>query len=118
MAQALARLFAAVAGGWQHRTKKAFGDVIHAAFGTAAGQGTKERSQTEALVLMCIAIIAKKVCYRGSEAKPRDIFDIAAARSQLVEVVNALRALPEQVARTRQRLEKLTRNSSAARSRS
>ncbi|WP_167484190.1 nucleotidyl transferase AbiEii/AbiGii toxin family protein [Mesorhizobium tamadayense] len=53
-------------------------------------------------------IIAKKVYYRGSEAKPRDIFDIAAAaRSQLDEVVNALRALPEQVARTRQRMETL-----------
>ena len=42
-----------VAGGWQHR-KKAFGDIIHAAFGTA-GKGTKELSQSEALVLMCIA---------------------------------------------------------------
>ncbi|RWM47866.1 MAG: SMC-Scp complex subunit ScpB [Mesorhizobium sp.] len=45
----------AVAGGWQHRTKKAFADVIRSAFGTAAGQGTKELSQAEALVLMCIA---------------------------------------------------------------
>ncbi|TIP01019.1 MAG: SMC-Scp complex subunit ScpB, partial [Mesorhizobium sp.] len=45
----------AVAGGWQHRTKKAFGDIIHAAFGTPAGQGAKELSQSEALVLMCIA---------------------------------------------------------------
>ncbi|RWF99692.1 SMC-Scp complex subunit ScpB [Mesorhizobium sp.] len=44
-----------VAGGWQHRTKKVFGDVIHAAFGTPAGEGTKELSQSEALVLMCIA---------------------------------------------------------------
>ena len=44
-----------VAGGWQHRTKKVFGDVIHAAFSTSAGQGTKELSQSEALVLMCIA---------------------------------------------------------------
>lgn len=53
-------------------------------------------------------IIAKKVYYRGSEANPRDIFDIAAAaRSQLGEVVNALRALPEHVARTRERMEKL-----------
>lgn len=43
-----------VAGGWQHRTKKVFGNVIHAAFGTA-GKGTKELSQSEALVLMCIA---------------------------------------------------------------
>lgn len=38
-------------------------------------------------------IIAKKVYYRGSEARPRDIFDIAAAaRSQLGAVVDALRA--------------------------
>ncbi|RWE19725.1 MAG: hypothetical protein EOS41_29955 [Mesorhizobium sp.] len=53
-------------------------------------------------------IIVKKVYYRGSEAKPRDIFDIAtAARSQLGPVVNALRAFPEQVSRTKDRLEKL-----------
>ncbi|WP_245456913.1 SMC-Scp complex subunit ScpB, partial [Mesorhizobium sp. M1A.F.Ca.IN.022.04.1.1] len=45
----------AVAGGWQHRTKKVFGDAIHAAFGTAAGEGAKVLSQSEALVLMCIA---------------------------------------------------------------
>ncbi|ESY62233.1 MULTISPECIES: SMC-Scp complex subunit ScpB [Mesorhizobium] len=51
----------AVAGGWQHRTKKIFGDAIRAAFGTAAGEGAKEAkeakelSQAEALVLMCIA---------------------------------------------------------------
>ncbi|MDX8449635.1 SMC-Scp complex subunit ScpB [Mesorhizobium captivum] len=44
-----------VAGGWQHRTKKAFGEIIHAAFGTPAGQGSKDLSQSEALVLMCIA---------------------------------------------------------------
>lgn len=53
-------------------------------------------------------IIAKKVYYRGSEAKPRDIFDIAAAaRSQLRSVVEALAAFPEQVSRTKERLEKL-----------
>lgn len=45
---------ASVAGGWQHRTKKAFGDVIRSAFG-ADGQEAKELSQAEALVLMCIA---------------------------------------------------------------
>ncbi|MBZ9798749.1 SMC-Scp complex subunit ScpB [Mesorhizobium sp. ES1-4] len=44
----------AVAGGWQHRTKKAFADVIRSAFGSA-GQEAKELSQAEALVLMCIA---------------------------------------------------------------
>ncbi|MFD2052244.1 nucleotidyl transferase AbiEii/AbiGii toxin family protein [Mesorhizobium calcicola] len=52
-------------------------------------------------------IIAKKVYYRGSQARPRDIFDIAAAaRSQLGEVVDALR-VSAQVARTRERSEKL-----------
>lgn len=42
-----------VAGGWQHRTKKAFSDVIR----TATGQGEVSRplSQSDALVLMCIA---------------------------------------------------------------
>ncbi|WP_156939438.1 SMC-Scp complex subunit ScpB [Mesorhizobium sp. LNHC229A00] len=45
----------AVVGGWQHRTKKAFGDAIQAAFGMPSGEGTKELSQSEALVLMCIA---------------------------------------------------------------
>ncbi|BAB52529.1 SMC-Scp complex subunit ScpB [Mesorhizobium japonicum] len=44
-----------VAGGWQHRTKKVFGDVIHAAFGQQGADGSKELSQSEALVLMCIA---------------------------------------------------------------
>ena len=49
-------------------------------------------------------IIAKKV-YRGDEAKPREIFDIAAvARSQLGAVVDTLRAFPEPVARTWERL--------------
>lgn len=53
-------------------------------------------------------IIAKKIYYRGSEARPRDIFDIAAAaRSQLGSVVEALTTFPEQVSRTRVRLEKL-----------
>lgn len=53
-------------------------------------------------------IIAKKVYYRGSEATTRDIFDIAAAaRTQLRPVVDALRAFPEQVSRTRERLAKL-----------
>ncbi|MEQ1954877.1 hypothetical protein [Mesorhizobium sp. CN2-181] len=53
-------------------------------------------------------IIAKKVYYRGSDATPRDIFDIAAAaRSQLEPVVIALQAFPEQVSKTRERLKKL-----------
>jgi hypothetical protein len=53
-------------------------------------------------------IIAKKVYYRSAEAKPRDIFDIAAAaRSRPIAVVDALRDFPEEVARTRERLERL-----------
>jgi hypothetical protein len=53
-------------------------------------------------------IIAKKVYYRGAEANPRDIFDIAAAaRSHLREIVNVLGAFPKQVSRAKSRLEKL-----------
>ncbi|MCO6388697.1 SMC-Scp complex subunit ScpB [Aliihoeflea sp. 40Bstr573] len=43
----------AVAGGWQHRTKKGFGDAIRAA--TGLGARGSALSQSEALVLMCIA---------------------------------------------------------------
>ncbi|GAA4131017.1 SMC-Scp complex subunit ScpB [Aminobacter aganoensis] len=42
-----------VAGGWQHRTKKAFGDVIRTAIGPT--ESSRPLSQSEALVLMCIA---------------------------------------------------------------
>lgn len=42
-----------VAGGWQHRTKKAFGDAIRAA--TGQDDVARPLSQSEALVLMCIA---------------------------------------------------------------
>lgn len=42
-----------VAGGWQHRTKKAFGDVIRIA--TGQGDVSRPLSQSEALVLICIA---------------------------------------------------------------
>ncbi|QPC88818.1 segregation and condensation protein B (plasmid) [Mesorhizobium sp. NBSH29] len=42
-----------VAGGWQHRTKKAFGDVIRTASGQA--ESLRALSQSEGLVLMCIA---------------------------------------------------------------
>ncbi len=53
-------------------------------------------------------IITKKVYYRGSEARPRDVFDIAAAaRSQLGAVVKAPCDFPEQVALSKARLEKL-----------
>ncbi|MFG1428830.1 SMC-Scp complex subunit ScpB [Roseixanthobacter glucoisosaccharinicivorans] len=42
----------AVAGGWQHRTRKNFADAIRTAIG-AAGDG-KDLSQAEALILACI----------------------------------------------------------------
>ena len=41
-----------VAGGWQHRTRKNFAEAIRAAIG--AGNGGKDLSQTEALILACI----------------------------------------------------------------
>ncbi|MFH1554238.1 MAG: SMC-Scp complex subunit ScpB [Pseudomonadota bacterium] len=42
-----------VAGGWQHRTRKSFADAIHTA--TGLGAETKPLSQSDALILMCIA---------------------------------------------------------------
>ena len=42
----------AVAGGWQHRTRKGFADAIRAA--TGLGTETKSLSKSDALVLMCI----------------------------------------------------------------
>ncbi len=47
------RIFIAVAGGWQHRTKKGFAGAIRAA--TGLGAETKPLSQSDALILMCIA---------------------------------------------------------------
>ncbi|CAM5315994.1 segregation and condensation protein B [Aquamicrobium terrae] len=44
-----------VAGGWQHRTRKAYADIIRAAAGQAAAEKARPLSQTEALVLLCIA---------------------------------------------------------------
>ena len=43
----------AVAGGWQHRTRKSFADAIRTA--TGLGTETKPLSQSDALILMCIA---------------------------------------------------------------
>ena len=43
----------AVAGGWQHRTRKAYADVIRMA--TGQGDDVRPLSQPESLVLMCIA---------------------------------------------------------------
>ena len=44
----------AVAGGWQHRTRKGFADAIRAATGRGAA-ATKPLSPSDALILMCIA---------------------------------------------------------------
>jgi hypothetical protein len=53
-------------------------------------------------------IIAKKVYHRGSEAKARDIFDIAAAaRTRRAELLVALREFPDEVKATLARLDKL-----------
>ena len=53
-------------------------------------------------------IIAKKIYYRGGEAKARDVFDIAAAaRSYRSEVLAALTGYPDQVALTLERLNAL-----------
>lgn len=53
-------------------------------------------------------IIAKKVYHRGSDATPRDVFDVAAAqRTHRAEVIAALRAFPEHVAHMLERLDKL-----------
>ncbi|WP_454685345.1 SMC-Scp complex subunit ScpB [Ancylobacter moscoviensis] len=43
----------AVAGGWQHRTRKSFAEAIQVATGLGATE-TKPLSQSEALVLLCI----------------------------------------------------------------
>jgi len=46
-----------VAGGWQHRTKRIYADAIRAVAGQGvdSDRGSKPLSQSEALVLMCIA---------------------------------------------------------------
>ena len=47
----------AIAGGWQHRTRKSYSDAIRAATGqgTENGRGPRPLSQFEALVLICVA---------------------------------------------------------------
>ena len=47
----------AVAGGWKHLTRPAYADAIRSAFGTAGGanRGAGDLTQSEVLVLMCIA---------------------------------------------------------------
>ncbi|GAA4127224.1 chromosome segregation and condensation protein ScpB [Aminobacter aganoensis] len=46
-------MLVAVAGGWQHRTKRAFADAIRAA--SVVDGDVRPLSQSEALTLMCIA---------------------------------------------------------------
>ncbi|WP_280514888.1 nucleotidyl transferase AbiEii/AbiGii toxin family protein [Tianweitania populi] len=53
-------------------------------------------------------IVVKKIVHRGSQAEARDVFDIAAAaRSHRSEIVEALRAYPDQVANALDRLQAL-----------
>ncbi len=46
-----------VAGGWKHLTRPAYADAIRSVFGTGVGGGgsAKDLSQSDVLVLMCIA---------------------------------------------------------------
>ncbi|MBL8579314.1 SMC-Scp complex subunit ScpB [Mesorhizobium sp.] len=44
-----------VAGGWKHLTRPAYADAIRGAFGTAVGGSGRDLTQSESLVLMCIA---------------------------------------------------------------
>jgi len=65
-------------------------------------EGSKVRIETIA------EIITKKIFYRGRIAKPRDIFDIAAAaQCHHRMLIEALGAFPDQVAMTRAHLERL-----------
>ena len=53
-------------------------------------------------------IIAKKIYYRGSSIKPRDIFDIAAAGEQHADpVINALRSYRAEVQATLAAIDRL-----------
>ncbi|MBB6413812.1 SMC-Scp complex subunit ScpB [Mesorhizobium sangaii] len=74
-----------VAGGWQHRTRKSFADAIRTATGQGPdGGGKRPLSQSEGLVLMCIAYFqpvtrAELSSFFGKEVS-RDL--IGALRSQ------------------------------------
>jgi hypothetical protein len=53
-------------------------------------------------------IITKKIYYRGTNIRPRDIFDIAAAaETHAASVVKALRSRPVEVAKTLMALDRL-----------
>ncbi|QND54705.1 nucleotidyl transferase AbiEii/AbiGii toxin family protein (plasmid) [Phyllobacterium sp. 628] len=53
-------------------------------------------------------IITKKIYYRGSSIKPRDIFDIAAAgETDANSIISALRSYPKQVEQTLATIDKL-----------
>ena len=45
----------AVAGGWKHLTRPAYADAIRSAFGAAVGGPAASLTQSDVLVLMCIA---------------------------------------------------------------
>lgn len=83
-------------------------DFIVSGHLTAAPFETREVEGRQTKLETIPEIIAKKIYHRGSEAKPRDIFDIAAAaRTHRQEVLLALRDFPEQVEATLRQLDKL-----------
>jgi hypothetical protein len=93
--------------------KIAFGDVGEIDFIVGAGLTKEPAGQMQiegrAVAVETVAeIITKKVFYRGSSIKARDIFDIAAAaKDRRDEIVLALSSYPERVAGTLEKLQKL-----------
>jgi hypothetical protein len=74
-----------------------------------ASPTTKAVIEGETTLLETIPeIIAKKIYYRGSSIKPRDIFDIAAAAEQHTDtVIQALRSYRAEVQATLDVIERL-----------
>jgi hypothetical protein len=74
-----------------------------------ASPTTRSVVEGEAILLETIPeIIAKKIYYRGSSIKPRDIFDIAAAGEQhAASVIEALRSYRNEVEVTLKTIDKL-----------
>jgi chromosome segregation and condensation protein ScpB len=60
-AELAGRPYDLVAGGFRHLTRPAYADAIRSAFGTAVGADERgiDLSQSEVLVLMCIAYFPK-----------------------------------------------------------
>lgn len=74
-----------------------------------ASPTTQDTVEGENVLLDTIPeIITKKIHYRGTNIKPRDIFDIAAAGEQhAISIIKELRAYRDDVARTLTTIDKL-----------